>query len=87
MAQEQEQKRGPGARKVELERRLDANTDAAKRALPDDAPASEADDDGTTAQQQGGGLGHKAQRAQPHRSGRPSGGNASGGRRDEDFDR
>ena len=81
----QQQQRGPGARKVELERRLDANADVERQALDGDArPRSrpsanddriEAAKDTPTPSQQHCGRGHKAELAQPHRSGRPSGGN------------
>jgi len=67
-----EQQRGPGARKVELERRLDANADLSRRAAANDQDPHELEG---TPQQQGTPRGHKAQQAQPHRSGRPSGGN------------
>ncbi|WP_028078995.1 hypothetical protein [Solimonas soli] len=60
-----EQQRGPRARKIELERRLDANAELGRGAAANDA----------TPPQQATPRGHKAQQAQPHRPGRPSGGN------------
>lgn len=70
----QDQNRGPQARKVELERRLDANADLERRAAS--SAAGDDDADGApTPHQQATGRGHKAQQAEPHRSGRPSGGN------------
>lgn len=76
-----EQDRGPGARKVELERRLDANTGTAQQGLDTDSGDEQA-------MQTGSGRGHKAQQAERHRSGRPSGGNVSGGgSKPDDFER
>ena len=77
MAKEQrrgeEQNRGPGAEKVELEKRLDVNADNSRRQFGD-----EAGDDSSGAEaeahQQGTPRGHKAQQAQRHRSARSSGG-------------
>lgn len=62
------QQRGPAARKIELERRLDANADIA------DA-GSELQAGAATPHQQGTQRGAKAQLATPHRPGRPGGGN------------
>jgi hypothetical protein len=74
---QQEQDRGPGARKIKLERHLDANADAANRnfgsAAREDDAAREADAE--VGGQQASPRGHKGQLAHPHRSGRPSGGN------------
>ncbi|HZP12355.1 MAG TPA: hypothetical protein VFB36_08045 [Nevskiaceae bacterium] len=62
----QEEDRGPGARKTRLEKRLNANADAVDEAGVGDEVLSG---------QQATARGHKGQLAQPHRSGRPSGGN------------
>lgn len=76
-----EQNRGSQARKIELEHRLDANADAEHRrfAVRTDGVAREEQAGALTPQptpqQHGGGRGHKAQQAAPHRSGRPGGGN------------
>lgn len=67
---EQEQKRGPQSRKVELERRLDANASVERREF-----AAANDERAPTPHHQSSGRGHKAQQATPHRPGRPSGGN------------
>ena len=64
----QQEDRGPGARKIKLEKRLDANADAMKE-------AAGVEDGGVLSGQQASPRGHKGQLAQPHRSGRPSGGN------------
>ena len=64
---EQKEDRGPGARKTKLEKRLNANADVMKDADVDEREVSDG--------QQATGRGHKAQAAQPHRSGRPGGGN------------
>ena len=80
MADRQEQDRGPGAEKVELEHRLDSNADKTKKGLQRDDNASNEGPDPDQPADQSTGRGHKAQQAQPHRSGRPSGGNTVGGR-------
>ena len=71
----QQQHRGPEARKVELERRLDENEKTVSRGLSSNDDGPEQDQSARQQQQSGGGQGHKAQQAAPHRSGRPSGGN------------
>ena len=68
----QEQHRGAGARKVEIERRLDANADISRRNLATDAAEGEQH----PAFKGSGGHGHKAQAAQPQRIERPGGGNS-----------
>jgi hypothetical protein len=82
-----EQNRGPGARKVELERRLDRNTETTQEGVRQ-GEAADADDAAEgRAYQQATGRGHKAQQAERHRSGRPSGGNVTGSKHPEDLDR
>lgn len=81
----QKQKHGPGVRKAELERRLDANSAAVRSIRRDEGDPAEVEGSAPV-QQQSSGRGHKAQQAPPHRSGRPSGGNVTGGKRDEALD-
>jgi hypothetical protein len=93
-----DQNRGPGARKVELERRLDANAELERRVLQQDESAGQQAQQGQPGQptrqqgalpagaQQGTQQGHKGQQAQPHRSGRPSGGNVRGGDTEANLD-
>jgi hypothetical protein len=72
----QEQDRGPGARKIKLEKRLDANAEAGRRNFGDQArEEDESREAEARTGQQATPRGHKGQMAQPHRSGRPSGGN------------
>lgn len=85
----QEQNLGPGARKIELERRLDANAELERRALePAAQRVSRQQQQGQppASPQQGTHQGHKGQQAQPHRSGRPSGGNVRGGETEANLD-
>ena len=71
-----EQDRGPGARKTRLERHLNANAKAAKENFSPEGRTEDADRDADViGGQQATPRGHKGQLAQPHRSGRPSGGN------------
>lgn len=77
----QEQNLGPGARKIELERRLDANAELERRAMssPTPEPSRQQQQAVGPSSQFGSPQGHKGQQAKPHRSGRPSGGNVRGG--------
>lgn len=85
-----EQDRGPGAEKVELEHRLDANKARTEVGL--NRPEGKVEDTVKAQREldqpsdQGTPRGHKAQLAQPHRSGRPTGGNRFGGD-EEDLER
>jgi len=76
MKRTQEEDRGPGARKTPLEKRLNTNADLAKRNFSPEGRSEDADREAEIRPGASGTpRGHKGQLAQPHRSGRPSGGN------------
>jgi hypothetical protein len=75
MKKQQQEDRGPGSRPTRIERHLNANAEAERENFGDGAIADDTGDDAEMGGSQATPRGHKGQMAQPHRSGRPSGGN------------
>lgn len=76
----QQQHRGPEARKIELERRLDENEKTVSRGLASDKPEAEKKQ-ASAQQQQSEGPNRQDQLGASHRSGQANAGNGKG--RDE----